>query len=82
MSETSITLTDQLAAFVDEQIASGRYGSANDVVRAGLSLLEEREARLQALRAAIDEGLASGPARPFDKDDFLAEMRRKHAAGV
>jgi antitoxin ParD1/3/4 len=68
---TSISLGDHFANFVDERVAEGRYSSASEVVRAGLRLLEEREARIAALRAAIDDGDLSGPAAPFDFDRFL-----------
>ena len=57
---------------------SGRYNSASDVVRAGLRMLEEEEHRLDRLRAEIIKGEESGPAEPFDFDDFLSEMHAKH----
>jgi antitoxin ParD1/3/4 len=74
---TSITIGEQLGAFVERQIEQGRYGSASDVVRAGLRLLEEREAKLEALRAALIEGEQSGPPTPFDFDAFIARKRRE-----
>lgn len=77
---TSISLGDHLADFVDRQVAGGRYGSASDVVRAGLRLLEEQEARLEALRAALAAGEVSGAAEPFDVEAFLAARRRDRAA--
>ena len=78
---TSITLGEHFAAFVEEQISMGRYGNASEVVRAGLRLLEEREAKLRALRAAIAEGLESGPAEPFDVEAFIAQKDRERKRG-
>jgi antitoxin ParD1/3/4 len=76
---TSIALGDHFTTFLAEQVATGRYGSASEVVRAGLRLLEEREAALADLRAEIDKGLASGVAEGFDVDIWLAEKRREYA---
>ena len=73
---TSISLGDHFADFIDQQVQGGRYGSASDVVRAGLRLLEENEARLHALRLALIAGEESGPAAPFD---FAAFVTRKQA---
>lgn len=76
----SVSLGDHFADFVDRQVAGGRYGSASDVVRAGLRLLEEHETRFEALRAALVEGESSGAAQPFDVETFLAAKRRDRAA--
>ena len=73
---TSVSLSDHFADFIEEQIASGRFGSASDVVRAGLRLLEEHEARLSALQAALIEGERSGEPESFDFDDFLEDRRK------
>jgi len=73
---TSFALGDHFASFVEKQIASGRYGSASDVVRAGLRLLEEREAKLAALRAALIEGEESGEATFFEAQTFLESKAR------
>ncbi len=74
---TSVSLGDHFADFIDAQVATGRFSSASDVVRAGLRLLEEREAKLAALRQALIEGEESGPSRPIDRKDFLKRMRSK-----
>ncbi|MBL8537691.1 MAG: type II toxin-antitoxin system ParD family antitoxin [Hyphomonadaceae bacterium] len=73
---TSVTLGDHFADFIDQQIATGRFGSASEVMRAGLRLLEEREAKLATLRAALVAGEQSGAAADFEFDAFLA---RKHS---
>jgi antitoxin ParD1/3/4 len=73
---TSIILGDHFADFVDDQVATGRFGSASDVVRAGLRLLEEHEAKVRALQAALTDGEQSGPSAPFDVDAFVARKRK------
>ena len=72
---TSISLSDQLSGFVERQVAQGRFGSASEVVRAGLRLLEEHETRLETLRSALTEGERSGLPEAFDFDQFLRERR-------
>jgi len=66
MPTRNVNLTDELDRFVAIKVRSGRYENASEVVRAGLRTLEreeqEYEAKLAALRAAIDEGDASGIA--------------------
>lgn len=61
-------------SFIDRQTESGRYENARDVLVAALRLLEREEAKLDWLRQEIAKGEASGPAVPFDLDEFLAEM--------
>ena len=59
--------------FLRDQVASGRYNNASEVVREGLRLVEEREAKLARLRKDIREGLESG-------GDFSEEEVRAHLA--
>lgn len=75
---TSISLGDHFADFVDQQVESGRYGSASDVVHAGLRLLEDHETRVKALQDALVAGEQSGDPQPFDNEAFLRRMRQKH----
>ena len=73
---TSFTLGEHFSDFIDTQVESGRYGSASDVIRAGLRLLEENEAKREALIAALIAGEKSGPSAEFDFEAFLASTRR------
>ncbi len=77
---TSISLGEHFSQFVEQQIASGRYTSASEVIRAGLRLLQDNEAKLERLRELIREGDESGEPVPFDFDEFLKEMHAEHAA--
>jgi antitoxin ParD1/3/4 len=67
MPTRNVNLTDELDRFVAKKIRTGRYENASEVVRAGLRTLEREEeqyeAKLLALRAAIDEGDSSGIAK-------------------
>jgi antitoxin ParD1/3/4 len=76
MSTINVSLSPYLRRWVDAQVAGGRYGSTSEVVRAALRLLEdaerEREVRLRDLRAAIDEGDASGEPVSLDLDRIVA----------
>jgi antitoxin ParD1/3/4 len=66
MPTRNVNLTDELDSFVLAKIESGRYENASGVVRAALRTLEREEqqfeAKLAALRTAIDQGDASGVA--------------------
>ena len=75
---TSVVLGDHFEEFVAEQVSSGRYGSASEVLRASLRLLEEREKRLVNLRAALIAGEESGDAGPLD----IAETKRRARAEI
>ncbi|MGQ0532145.1 MAG: type II toxin-antitoxin system ParD family antitoxin [Caulobacteraceae bacterium] len=79
MATRTINLTDALDRFVAELVASGQFQNASEVVRAGLRALKAEQqahaAKVEALRAAIQEGIDSGPAIPIDNiDEFFAEI--------
>ena len=71
----SFSLDEPYSAFIGAEVASGRYRSASDVVRAALRLLEDRETQRRALREALIVGERSGLSTSFDFDAFLARKR-------
>ena len=75
----SITLGEHFERFIDAQFSNGRFSNMSEIVRAGLRLLENEEAKLQALRKALHDGLASGDPVAFDSDDFIRRKHKQHA---
>lgn len=74
---TSFSLGEHFTHFIDQQISQGRYGSASEIVRAGLRMLEEHESKVETLRSALIEGENSGPAKKFEADKFLSSVKKK-----
>lgn len=72
-----VTLDESLDRFVDEQVESGRFASPQDVVEAGLRLLEEDQRKLEWLRQALIDGENSGPAVPFDREKLMASVHER-----
>jgi len=70
---TSITLGEHFDGFIASQVTTGRYGSASEVVRAGLRLLERTETKTEALRRLLTEGEQSGIAE-YSLDAFIDEI--------
>ena len=71
---TSISLGEHFTSFVESRVAEGRYGSASEVVRTGLRILEEHETKHQALQRAIMAGMQSGIADDFDMNALQREL--------
>jgi len=70
---TSVSLGKHFDQFIARQVADGRYGSASEVIRAGLRKLEDDSQKLETLRALIQEGIASGTAE-YSYDGLMAEL--------
>ncbi len=70
---TSVSLGDHFEEFIGSQIGSGRYGSASEVVRAGLRLLETSESKLDVLRKALVSGERSGRAK-YSYESLISEL--------
>ncbi len=61
MATRNVNLTKQLDQFIEQKVATGEFQNASEVVRAGLRLLSERDedraAKIEALKSAIQVGL-------------------------
>jgi len=80
----NVSLTDELAKFIEGQVATGRYASSSDVVQEALRLMErfdQAEAeKLQWLQNAWREGIDSGDAGEIDFSVLKLEARKRFAA--
>jgi antitoxin ParD1/3/4 len=77
---TSVALSSHFENFVRSQVESGRYNNVSEVVRAGLRMLEDQEARQvlinDELRKAVAAGLSSGDV--VCAEDLFARLERKY----
>ena len=78
---TSISLGDYFDNFVKHSVSEGRFKNASEVVRAGLRLLEEEEAKVLSLKKAIQEGIDSGIAEDFDPSTHLQQLKSARSSG-
>ncbi|MFL0690818.1 MAG: type II toxin-antitoxin system ParD family antitoxin [Agrobacterium tumefaciens] len=77
---TTVTVSGELAEFIEAKISAGEYASEAEVIEAALALLRDEVNGLAAIQAAIEEGEASGEPQPFDPRRFLDEMHSKYGA--
>jgi antitoxin ParD1/3/4 len=74
MATTSLSLGAHWEAFIRQEINSGRYSTASEVIRAALRELEDRGKRLEALRAHLAEGAGQAARRDFVEDFDIADV--------
>ena len=81
MATTSLSLGEHWEVFIRNEVVSGRYGTASEVVRDALRHMEERNSRMAALRAHLSEGEAQALQGDFVQDysidNLLAELDRE-----
>jgi len=88
----NVSLPKKQENYVRSLVKKGRYNSASEVVRTGLRLLEEQECinelKLKELKRLIQEGIDSGPAKPYNREEMralvgkrMAELRREVERG-
>lgn len=72
---TSIILGNHFEQFINQEISSGKYTSASEVIRTALRLLEDEKNKVIQLKKALEEGEKSGFIDNFDSDQFLNELK-------
>ena len=70
----TITLTDQQDGWVKAQVDAGHYTNDSEYIRDLIRREQERSAEIEAIRAALMEGEASGEPRSFDAAAFKQRM--------
>ena len=75
---TSILLGEHFEKFISSEVSSGRYGSASEVIRTALRMLETEEQKKKALIEALIKGEKSGRIENFDPVAHLAKLHKKH----
>jgi len=77
---TSILLGDYFDDFINQQIKSGKYTTASEVVRTALRLFEQEETKMLQLTNELKKGEKSGFVKDFQRETFLTSMKDKHIA--
>jgi antitoxin ParD1/3/4 len=75
---TSILLGNYFDDFINQQIKTGRYSSASEVVRAALRMFEHEESKKTELIEALKKGEKSGLIQDFDRTAFLNNLHQRH----
>lgn len=70
-----VTVSDQAASFVLRELESGRFETVDEVIEAGLRMLEEEQMKIERLRELLIEGENSGDTVPFDPEALMASVR-------
>src|SRR5262245_8660395 len=71
----NVSIGERWESFVSDIVKNGRYGSASEVVREGLRLVEEREAKLAALRETINASIEAGGEVSDEELDAAVEAK-------
>lgn len=69
----NVSIGERWEGYVEALLKTGRYGSASEIVREGLRLVEEREAKLAALRETIEAAIAEDKWYTLDEVESQLE---------
>ena len=75
---TSVLLGEHFEKFINREVSSGKYGSASEVVRTALRILESEEEKKSALIKALIKGEKSKRVENFDSKAHLAQLHKRY----
>ena len=75
---TSILLGDHFEKFINNQIKTGKFNSASEVIRAALRLFEYEQSKKNELVKALKKGEQSGFIKDFNRKTFFDNIHKKH----
>lgn len=76
----NISMDERWETFVEKAVREGRYPSATDVVREGLRLVEEKEAKIALLRQTLDRSIERGGGVDDTELDILLDVKARKLA--
>ena len=77
---TSILLGDYFDDFINQQLRSGRFSSASEVVRTALRMFEQEESKKAELIKELKKGEKSGFSASFNRETFKQNLHQKYSA--
>ena len=79
----TFSLPPEQIAFIDAKVRGGDYGSASEVVRAGIRALKERDAAIERWLleevAPVHDAMKADPSRAVSVDSAFSDVRARHA---
>ncbi len=76
---TSILLGEYFENFISEQIKSGKFSSASELIRTALRVFEHQESQKTLIINELKKGEKSGFSKDFNRDSFKEKLHKKHA---
>ena len=76
---TSILIGEYFENFISEQIKSGKFSSASELIRTALRVFEHQESQKTLLINELKKGEKSGFSKDFNRDSFKEKLHKKHA---
>jgi antitoxin ParD1/3/4 len=76
---TSILLGDYFENFINQQVKTGKFASASEVVRSALRMFEHEETKKTELINELLKGEKSGFVEDFNRESFVKNLHQKHS---